>query len=143
MIRAVLDANVLASGFAGARNAHSIPGQLVGLWQRKAFELVVSKHIVSEVIRTLRDPYFRQHVSPAQSSRAAALLRFHATQTEITAMVEGVATHPEDDLVLATALSANVDYLVTGDLKLQRLASYNEVTILGPRQFLDILTRNE
>jgi predicted nucleic acid-binding protein len=50
-----------------------------------------------------------------------------------------VATHPEDDLVLATAVSAHADYLVTGDRKLQRLGSYQGVRILSPREFLAVL----
>lgn len=54
-------------------------------------------------------------------------------------MVTSVATHPEDDLVLATAVSAQVDYLVTGDRQLQRLDTFQDVRILSPRQFLTIL----
>ena len=44
----------------------------------------------------------------------------------ITAHVQGVATHAEDDLVLATAESAQADYLITGDKKLQRLGTYSK-----------------
>ena len=50
-----------------------------------------------------------------------------------------LATHPEDDLVLAAAVSARSDYLVTGDKKLQDLRSYQGVTIVTPREFLTIL----
>lgn len=59
----------------------------------------------------------------------------------ITVEVHGVAAHPEDDLVLATALSGQADYLVTGDLKLQRLGTHQGVQILSPRAFLDVLER--
>jgi hypothetical protein len=44
-----------------------------------------------------------------------------------------VATHPEDDLILATALSGAADYLITGDSKLQKLGTFQSVTILSPR----------
>ena len=57
----------------------------------------------------------------------------------MTAEVHGVATHPEDDLILATAVSAKADYLVTGDKKLRELGSYQGVSIVSPREFLDIL----
>ena len=53
--------------------------------------------------------------------------------------VRGVATHPEDDLVLATAVSGQVDYLVTGDRQILRLGMYEGVTIISPAAFLDIL----
>jgi predicted nucleic acid-binding protein len=48
-----------------------------------------------------------------------------------------VATHPEDDLVLATAISAKAEYLVSGDTKLQRLGTYEGVKIVSPREFLE------
>ena len=57
----------------------------------------------------------------------------------ITLTVQGIATHAEDDLVLATALSGNADYLVTGDKELLNVGSYRGVTIVTPRAFLDIL----
>lgn len=69
------------------------------------------------------------------------LLRAKAERATTTVVVEGVATHPEDDLVLATAVAAKVRYLVTGDKKLQRLRRYRGMTILSPRDFLAILGR--
>ena len=66
------------------------------------------------------------------------MIRFHAVLTPITATVQGVATHAKDDLVLATAVSASADYLLTGDAKLQRLGSYQGVTILSPRAFVQL-----
>ena len=41
--------------------------------------------------------------------------------------------------MLATAVSAQADYLVTGDIQLQKLGTYGGVTILSPRAFLDLL----
>jgi predicted nucleic acid-binding protein len=53
--------------------------------------------------------------------------------------VSGVATHPEDDLILATAVAANATYLVTGDRKLRAVGNFRGVTILSPREFLATL----
>jgi uncharacterized protein len=143
VIRAVLDANALVSGFASARDPASTPGELVRRWRAEAFELIVSEHLRAEVLRTFREPYFRRQLSPAQAGRATALLRYRATQIPLTVEVHDVATHPEDDLVLATAVSARAEYLVTGDEKLQRLGSYEGVRIVSPRAFLEILQREQ
>jgi predicted nucleic acid-binding protein len=43
--------------------------------------------------------------------------------------------------VLAAAVSASADYLVTGDRKLQRLALYEGVTILSPADFVRLLNQ--
>lgn len=67
------------------------------------------------------------------------MLTEEATQTPITASVSGVATHPEDDLILAAAISGCADYLVTGDARLQALGTFQGVQIMSPRVFLGIL----
>ncbi len=59
--------------------------------------------------------------------------------TPVTITVRGVATHAEDDRILAAALSADVRYLVTEDRQLQSLHSVRGVNIVSPRQFLDVL----
>ena len=41
--------------------------------------------------------------------------------------------------MLATAVAANADYLVTGDKYLQRLDEFRGIPIISPRDFLDML----
>jgi predicted nucleic acid-binding protein len=53
--------------------------------------------------------------------------------------VSGVATHREDDQILAAAVSARAEYLVTGDKQLQQLGIYQGVRVISPRAFLDLL----
>ena len=88
---------------------------------------------------TFEDPYFRRRLSRQQMEADFTLLREEATVIALTVPVQGVATHPEDDLVLATAVSGPAEYLITGDRQLQRLGSYEGVVILSPRAFLDRL----
>jgi hypothetical protein len=57
-----------------------------------------------------------------------------------SATVSGVATHPEDDLVLATAVSTSADYLVTGDNRfVTRAQLFQGVTLMSPRDFMTLL----
>jgi predicted nucleic acid-binding protein len=67
------------------------------------------------------------------------LLRTETDVTPITVQVTGVASHPEDDLVLAAAVSAGADYLVTGDKQLLSLGRYQELGICSPPTFLELL----
>jgi putative PIN family toxin of toxin-antitoxin system len=138
MITAVVDTNVLASGFLRPLKT-SPPVQILDAWRLGLYTLIVSGHILTELVRTLADPYFRRHVSGDQAVRLLALLQRRAILTDMTSDVHGVATHPEDDLILATAVSAKANYLVTGDAKLQRLRHYQGVAIVSPREFLEIL----
>ncbi len=129
---------MLASGFASRA---SIPGQLLSLWTHGVFELVLSEPILTELAQTLGKPYFRKYLSSEQIAADIALLRREAIITPITHMVHGVATHPEDDVILATAVSGDADYLVTGDKQLQKVGNYQGVAIVSPLAFLDLLKR--
>jgi len=136
--RAVLDANVLAPAFA---NPTATAGHLIALWQAGGFELVVSEHVIAEVRRTYADPYYARRVSPQQVEAAVALLRAEAIVTSLNIPVTGIATHPEDDLVLATGLSAGADSLGTRDRQLLKLGTYGGMRIVGPGELLAILER--
>jgi putative PIN family toxin of toxin-antitoxin system len=129
MRRVVLDTNILASGAISSTGTVST---IVDAWRSGQFKVIVSSPILEELARTFEKPYFRRYLTQTQSSRFLNLLQKRATVSPITVAVHGIATHPEDDFILATAISAKADYLVTGDTKLQRLGKYQDVTILNP-----------
>jgi uncharacterized protein len=53
--------------------------------------------------------------------------------------VRVVALDPKDDVIVATAVKAEADFLVTGDRHLLSLGSHGGIRIVSPRQFLDLL----
>lgn len=136
MIVAVLDTNVLVSAFP----AHgTVPAILIDAWRQGAYHLVISEHILEELSETWRDPYWNARFSSTDGAEAISLLRSAAIVTALTVTVSGVATHPEDDLILATAVASKANYLVTGDRKLRAVGIFQDVTILSPREFLAVL----
>jgi putative PIN family toxin of toxin-antitoxin system len=136
MSRVVLDTNMLASGAISATGTLS---RIIDAWRGGTFSVIVSTPILEELERTFQKPYFRRYLTDKQSSRFMMLLHRRATVSPIIVSVHGIATHPEDDLILATAVSVKADYLVTGDTKLQHLGTYHGVSILSPRGFLETL----
>ena len=133
MIVAVLDTNVLVSGFPGRVGA---PATLIEAWRQGAYRVIVSEQILEELTETWQDPYWRARFSPSESAEAIALLGRAAIVTSLTVEVSGVATHPEDDLILATAVAGGASYLVTGDRKLRAVGTFQGIIILSPREFL-------
>lgn len=133
----VLDANTLAS-MAVARLGGTL-GTILALWRQARFEVVLSRHVLDELTRALDDPYFSRRLSASDVSRYLDFVRSATRVIPLTVLVQGVATHPEDDLVLSTALSGQADYLVTGDNQLLKLGSYQTVLILSPRDFLAVM----
>ena len=139
MIRAVLDTNVLASGFVEFATAERAPARLLRLWREQHFALVVSAEILTELLNTLADPYFRRQLTLEQIHAAQLLLQEEAIWTPLTVRVSGVATHAADDQIVAAAVSAQAEYLVIGDKKLQQLGACRGVRVVSPRTFLDLL----
>jgi putative PIN family toxin of toxin-antitoxin system len=136
VIRAVIDANVFASGVLGYRRRESAPGEIIRQWHARAFVLVTSTHLIGEAERTLSDPFFASRIPASEIAEALEALKQDAEFAAPSVEVSGVASHPEDDLVLSAAVSSTADCLVTGDKQLQRLGVFRGVNIIGPRDFL-------
>lgn len=136
MIRAVLDANVLAPAFV---NPFAAAGRLLALWRNGSFELVVSAPILAELRRTYEDAYYARRMSPDLIGAALSLLETEATSAALTIPVAGVATHPEDDLVLSTVASASADYLATRDRQLLKIISFRGATIVHPADLVRLI----
>ena len=141
MTTVCLDTNVLASGVLGAKNPRSAPGAILRAWRDGAFRVVLSEHILEELARTLREPYFRARLTQEEVEAAVRALRRRSRVVELTNCVSGVASHPEDDVVLSTALSGRADFLVTGDSALRELGEFRGTIVLSPRAFLQVLPR--
>ena len=136
MILVVLDTNVLASGIT---HSGGPAGRVITAWRQHRFRLVTSEHILEELRRTLEKRYFRSRLTKRERKSLMARLRRQSQVVTITATVEGVAPHLEDDLVLATALSAEANFLVTKDDGLLAVGEHGGVHILRPERLLDVL----
>ena len=143
MIRVVADTNVLASGLAAYDVDESASALILDAWRYGPLELVASAPIVAELRRTLAKPYFAQRFTTEEIERALYLVRHRSSFMDALADVRGVATTPEDDLILATAVTGEALFLVTGDRQLRNLGEYQGVRIAGPREFMDWLAANE
>jgi predicted nucleic acid-binding protein len=109
VIRATVDTSILAPSVR--RRGYSDHGlsPIIWLWLAGHYELVISEYILDEIRRTLANTYFSRFLTPEDQAAGVERFRRRATVVPITAAVEGVATHPEDDLILATAVSGQVD----------------------------------
>jgi putative PIN family toxin of toxin-antitoxin system len=138
VIRVVLDTNVLASGFSTQKRTTSA-AILLDLWSQQVFELVVSEHLLRELTDTLAETYFSKLFLPGDVDKLLANLRLQAFITDLTQVVSDIASHPEDDLILSTGLSAGASFLATRDRQLLKLGSCQGMQILHPADLVDVL----
>ena len=136
MLRAVLDVNVLVSGFPAA---NGIPAEILARWLSREFILVLSEHILEGTLRAWNNDYFLRNYPHGESLHAIRLLRERALMVEPADTLLGVAIDKEDDLVLATAVTGAASFLVTGDRRFRAIETYKGIQLVTPREFLIIL----
>lgn len=140
MLRAVLDTNVLASG-AVAQQGTTL-ARLIDAIGEGRFELAISEPMLVELRRTLTRPYFAARISPTTAATYVDTLVALSLLVPVTEEVRGVATHPADDVILATAVCARADYLVTGDQPLRSIGSIHDIPLVSPADFLAEIGKN-
>jgi predicted nucleic acid-binding protein len=105
-MRVVLDANVYLSGIPRLRDQDSPPRRLLGAWMSGAYDLLISDHIIDEVVRNLENPYFASILKGTDASLIFQEIRFQAEMIDLSphSLLPREASHSEDNYVLATAL---------------------------------------
>ncbi len=130
-MKVFLDTNVLVAAFA----TRGLCADLLRTVLAK-HELVVGQIVLVEAERVMRD---RLRVSEAMIAAALELLR----EYPVTAVREPLP-HPkcrdkDDAVVLASAVAAGADVLVTGDRDLQVLAGKSSLRIVDPHGLWTLL----
>ena len=138
MLRAVVDTNLLVSGFISPR---SYPREIITRWRRAEFTLVTSREIIEEANRVLRLPRIqvKYHLTEADIQAFVFTL---ICQTEYVAgrlNLTNVAPDPGDDKIISCAVEAQADFVVTGDKPLQKLEEYQGIKIVNAQAFIEAL----
>ena len=141
MLRAVLDANVMISALIQPKDP---TGRiLISLLKENSFELVASPPILTELRRALRYPKVRRYIKGSEEELAlrVASIDLIAQPVEGNLRAHAVSADPDDDKYIEAAVEGSAQFVVTGDKHLLDLKSYEEVSIVTPRVFLDLLLR--
>jgi len=124
-VRIFLDTNVLVSAYT----ARGISADLVRFILAE-HELLTGEVNLEELRRVLRDQF---HASAEQVSAVEAELRAQTVVPRPTHPSAIPVRDPDDQWVLASAIAAGADLLVTGDQDLLDVADQAPVPIVDPR----------
>ena len=104
-------------------------------------EIVVSEPILSEIRHTLLKDRIKKkyQLSDALIDQAVHGIRAYTTVVTHLPTLDVVSKDPDDNVVLATALAAGADFLVSYDPHLLAIQKHEGVSILTPKQFMVIL----
>jgi putative PIN family toxin of toxin-antitoxin system len=135
---AVLDANVVISALVG-RHGHAAFALNAAIDGH--FVLCLSEYILGEIHRRVRTPRIASRIdlSPDEIDEYLRQVARIARLVVPDETIVGIVRDPQDDVILGTAVAGEADYLVTGDVDLLSLATFEAVRIVTPRQFTAIL----
>ena len=139
-MRLVLDTNVVIAAVLGS----GPPSRLVELATEGAIDLFSSDALIAE----LTDVLHRAHVTHrlARNGRSAAeVIALYEDLAEriIPAGISRTVADPDDDAVLACALAAGADLIVSGDTLVRNLKSFHRIPIVSPADALDRIEQHD
>lgn len=128
-MKAVFDTNVLLAAFL----TEGVCAKLLTRARKQQFNLITCPFILHEFERILT----RKFSATKQEKENALALITEAAQDIVqpSEIPAGACRDKDDDNVLACALEAGADYLVTGDKDLLHLKVFRGIHIITPRDF--------
>lgn len=137
--RVVVDTNVLVSGLFGIKDSPS--SQILNAIRTQKIILVISPVILEEIGEVInRDRIVKlTKMSPSERVDFMDKLIERSDIASEKQLSQIVGRDIKDDKFLACAVEAKADYIVTGDEDLLILKEYEGITIVTPREFLEIL----
>jgi uncharacterized protein len=135
-VRAVIDTNVLIAGLLWRGPPHALLESV----RAGAVSLVTSPALLAELANVLGRAKFDVIVARTNTSREGSLadLRRLAEVIDAPPLPQPVCRDPDDDAVLALAIAARADLIVSGDDDLLSLHSFQGIQIVAPADAITI-----
>ena len=135
--RLVLDTNVVVSALLWGGK----PLELLALVERGEIRLYTSPPLLAELRATIAKPKLARVLAASGRSTAEHMADYRQLASLARrAMPEGAwSRDPDDDRVIACAIAARADFLVTGDADLRTLEKIESVRIVSPAELLTAL----
>ncbi len=140
MVSALLNSTILVSAFLNP-NPNGAAMAVVRAATVGAFRLHLSEYILRETEGALLRPgRHRKRLAYMDESVLAYCAEIRALSTTVGDLpAPRVVRDPNDDRILAAAVLAKLEYLVSRDLDLLTLAVHEEVRMITPEAFLAVL----
>ena len=136
-MKAVIDTNVLIAGLLWRGPPHALLEQV----RAGIVSLVSSPALLAELADVIGRTKFDAILMRTNTSRERSLaaVRQLAEVIEPPPLPQPVCRDPDDDHVLALAVAAKVELIVSGDNDLLSLESFESIAIVAPAQAVSII----
>ena len=128
-MKAVFDTNVLIAAFL----TEGLCSGLLIRARKQAFTLVLCDDIIREFEGILIKKF---KLTSTDISEISAIVSEAASEIlHKLGPIPNICRDPNDDMIIACAIDAAADYIVTGDEDLLILKNYKDIVIINPRNF--------
>jgi uncharacterized protein len=128
-VKVVFDTNVLIAAFL----TEGLCSGLLIRARKQAFDLVLCDYIIQEFEGILTKKFKLSSTYMATISDIVAQAAYEILHE--LHPIPGICPDTNDDMIIACAVDATADYIVTGDEDLLILKKYNDIKIINPRNF--------
>ena len=138
-MRAVIDTNVLLSGLLWRGAPHA----LIEHVQAGTLAMVSSPALLAELAEVISRAKFDEILARSNTSRERSLAEMRQLAEVIVPppLPQPVCRDPDDDHILACALAAQADLIVSGDADLLNLREYQSIRIVAAPEALRLIER--
>ncbi len=134
MLNAIVDTNVVVSGLLKGGASR----QIYSAFKTGEFNLILSNIMFEEIMHVLGRRKFQNLITPEERKELAYFLQAKASFVAPLDSIS-ICRDPEDNHILACAVEARADFIVTGDKDLLILNPFRGISILTPAKFLKLL----
>ena len=133
-VRVVADTNTVVSGLLW----HGPPRQVLDAARAGTLQLYTTAVLLAELDEVLQRPKFAQRLTLAGVTTHALVLGYAALARliEPAVIVPVVEEDPDDDAVLACAVAAQAEAIVSGDSHLLDLKEYEKIPVVTAAQLV-------
>ena len=137
-VRIVLDTNVVLSGVLWT----GVPKRLIEAILEERVEAFTSVPLLEELLNVAGRAHLAKKMAELRLTPALLLERYRdITEIVLPGPIERVvASDPADDLLIATAIAAHAEIIVSGDRAVLAIANYAGIDILSPAQAITRIT---
>jgi uncharacterized protein len=134
----VLDTNVLISALLSTDGP---PAQIIEHWKVGAFDMATSGPLLDELMQALGYERVRKYLKMTPAEINSLIKGWSTTAIYMDPGIEldVVEDDPDDNRVLECAVTAEANYIVSGDAHLLDLGEYQSIEILPPAGFVFLL----
>ena len=132
--KVVVDTNLVVSALLSEEGSPAIVFELILL---ELIENYTSKEIIEEIKEVFKREKIRSRVKPEQIDFIINNFETYSRRVDPEISLNVVKEDPDDDKFFEVAVTANANYIISGNKHVQAIKSFKDVKVMSPKEFLN------